>query len=60
MFCRHKWNEVKTYEFKNQLTELRGCSMDGFTARDLAKRGVITVVKCEKCGKIEHIKTVFE
>lgn len=58
---RHKWEVVSNHEFKNELINFKGVHMDGFTARDLAKRGIITVVKCThpNCGTVKHIKTEF-
>jgi hypothetical protein len=60
MFHIHKWNTLETFKFDNELNKFSGCRMDGFTAGDLAKRGIITVCQCEKCNKIKHIRTVFK
>jgi hypothetical protein len=59
MFCKHKWKIIESYKFENELEKFRGARMDGFTARDLAKRGVITVLQCEKCTVTIHEKTVL-
>jgi hypothetical protein len=59
-FCNHKW-KMENFKFENELDKFKDSNieMDEFTARELAKRGVITVAKCEICGKIKHIKTIL-
>jgi len=59
MFHRHDWIILSEYKFKNELQDFSGVKMDSFTANKLAKRGLITVVKCNKCSKIKHIKTIL-
>lgn len=58
MIHKHKWVEVDTQRFdalieKGNYEEVHGTYLIG----QLTKRGVITVMKCEKCGKIKHIRT---
>jgi len=60
MMCKHKWKIIETYKFEEELSKFWGARMDGFTAGRLAKRGIITVIQCEKCTNIKHEKTVFE
>jgi len=60
MFCKHKWRIIETYKFENELLKFQEVRMNGFMARDLAKRGIITVKQCEKCTMVIHDKTVFE
>ena len=60
MFCKHKWIIIENHKIENELEKFRGVSMDGFLARRLATRGVITVVQCEKCTEVKHIKTILE
>lgn len=59
IFHKHDWEILDTYKFDEELSKFRGVSMDGFTAKELATRGVITVVKCKRCNKIKHIKTIL-
>lgn len=59
IFHKHKYEIIETYQFENDLKNMHGVRMDGFTARELAKRVVITVCKCEVCGKVKHVKTEF-
>ena len=62
MFCKHKWKVISSTKFENELTKFigSGCRLNGFTASDLTKRGVITVVQCEKCTKVIHEKIIFQ
>lgn len=59
MFCNHRYKTIKSERFDEELSKFNGVRMDGFTARSLAERGVITISECEKCGKVKHIKTVL-
>ena len=59
MFCNNKYEEVKTYEFKSQFEQARPSQCNHYLAMELSRRGIISVVKCNKCGKIKHIKTEF-
>jgi hypothetical protein len=62
MFHKHKWKIIETYKFGNELEKFigTGTSLNCFTTKELAKRGVITVLQCEKCTTVRHEKTVFE
>lgn len=59
IFCKHKWKHWKDFNFDEELSKFHGVTIPGYTADDLAKRGIITVVQCEKCGKFKHIKTIL-
>jgi len=59
MFHKHEWIRLSEYKFENELQNFSGVRMDGSTARDLAQRGIITVVQCKKCSKIKHLKTIL-
>jgi len=59
MFCNHKWKLLSTHKFESELDKFSEAKMMTSVAIELSKRGVISVVQCEKCGKIEHIKTIL-
>lgn len=64
MFCKHKWEIIESYKFENELkdfiTGFKGSiDIDSETSQELAKRGLITIVKCSKCSKVKHKKTVL-
>lgn len=62
IFHKHKYIITAQHKFDNELIKFigTGATIDGFVARDLAKRGVITTAQCTICGKLKHLKTVFE
>ena len=59
MFHTHKWKMLSTHKFQSQLGEFNEMRAISSTVKELSKRGVITVSQCEKCGKIEHLKTIL-
>ena len=65
IFHKCKWKMLESYKFDSELLKfldnnlLKSIKMDGTTINNLAKRGVITVVQCVKCSKVNHIKTIL-
>jgi len=59
MFCNHKWKSLSTHKFESELKNITEARMPSVIMTELSKRGVISVIQCEKCGKIEHIKTIL-
>ena len=55
--CEHEFEIIKNERFDGKLI------MDTFEVfeirKSFAKRGVITVSRCKKCGKVEHTKTIL-
>lgn len=63
MFCSHKYEILETHKFEEKLTSVMQLTRQvNFTSEmfnTLSKQGVISVVKCIKCGNFKHIKTLL-
>ena len=58
MFCKHKDEIIETYRFESEIGTFEG-RITNSLAIELSKRGVITVVQCDLCKRIKHLKTVI-
>ena len=65
MLCvGHKWKHIKDVVIEEKLSKMdtHSRSMVSYKHtqnRELAKQGVISILRCEICGKIKHVKTRF-
>ena len=60
MFCKHNYKIIETYRF-NSIIETNHyiTKAYGSEASRLMDRGIISVIQCNLCNKIKHIKTVL-
>ena len=63
MSCEHQWEEIRSYKFESEfdriMEDLTSIEMPAAIMSEVVKRGVITVVRCEHCGEVRHIKAVL-
>ena len=60
MFCVfHKWRHIKDEEYYGKDTYYLTDFMTGENRPSKPPEGIISIVRCEKCGKIKHIKTQY-
>ncbi len=60
MFCCHKYKTEKTIEQESAYEQIskRGSKLNiDAMGPWLFKRHITTIIRCEKCGKVKHIKS---
>lgn len=66
MFCFHKYKIEKTIEVESAFEQMVRSNAKTPSALDepcpnvswLFKRSIVSIISCEKCGRVKHIKTV--
>lgn len=62
--CKHNWELLKTEKFEASINDYVNLRKGNFYLKDnetemLLRRGIVSIYKCKKCGRIKHIKTIF-
>ena len=60
--CNHEYEVVKSFKFDESMSTLSPDqikTMVNDDRKELRKRGIITICKCNKCGNVQHIKTLL-
>jgi len=57
--CNHSWALLESHRFEEALSDViktGNIKITEYLAEKLSSRGVISVVRCENCGEIKHLK----
>lgn len=57
MFCKHDWEVLESYRFDSIIEKMSKIGSFKSRSNGMFIRGVVSIVKCKKCGIVKHIKT---